>query len=191
MDKFLTEEQWQAAAQELNIPLVKLKAIAKVESPKGPFNPDGSPTTLFEGHKFHQFTDGRFSKSHPTLSYPKWVSTHYGKNWQLEKQRLEAAVKLDRDAALKSTSWGRFQIMGFNYKVCGCETLQEFINKMFESELSQLRLLINFLKNTNLDDALRNNDMDKFFSGYNGSGYKTHQYDVKYALALKDLSRTA
>lgn len=191
MNKLLTEEQWQAAAKRLNIPLAKLKAIAEIESPKGPFNPDGSPTTLFEGHKFHQFTNGRFSKSYPTLSYPKWINTHYGKTWQAEKARLEAAVNLDRDAALKSTSWGRFQIMGFNFALCGCKTLQEFINKMFESEASQLALLVNFLESTNLDDALRNDDMHRFFTGYNGSGYKTHRYDTKYAKALDKMTRTA
>ena len=44
------------------------------------------------------------------------------------------AAHLNRIAALKSASWGKFQLMGFNYKLCGFNSLQAFVNAMYKNE---------------------------------------------------------
>ena len=90
-------------------------AVAAVESSGGGFDPEGFPKTLFEGHWFHKLTNGKYSADYPTLSYPKWTKQFYGKTWQEEKARLAQAMTLDRQAAMLSSSWGMFQIMGFNF----------------------------------------------------------------------------
>jgi hypothetical protein len=52
--------------------------------------------------------------------------------------------------------------MGFNFKVCGCKSIQEFVNKMMDSEQSQLQLFVNYIINSNLDDELQNLDFKGF-----------------------------
>jgi len=116
------------------------------------------------------------------MSYAKWTRKGYG-NQIVEIQRLDLAGSLDRDAALQSASWGAFQIMGFNYKLCGFNTVQEFINAMYKGEGTQLLAFINFVKSKKLDDELRDKDWAKFAYYYNGSGYAINKYDEKMKAA--------
>lgn len=183
MKPILCDADYKAAALSLGCSVAAIKAVFLVEAPRGGFNPDDSPVTLFEGHKFHAYTDGLFDKSHPTLSFPKWTRQHYGKGWEEEKVRLNKAVSLDREAALMSTSWGRAQIMGFNYGMVGFVTLQAFINAMFTSEAEHLKAFCSFVKARKLTQHLRDLNWDAFALGYNGSGYKLNQYEIKMANA--------
>lgn len=100
-------------------------------------------------------------------------------NKRLKKKRLELAVSLDREAALMSASWGKFQIMGFNYKKCGFKTIQEFVNAMYESESAQLKAFVAYIKNRNLADELQNKQFAQFAYYYNGAGFKKNRYDEK------------
>ena len=42
-----------------------------MEAPQGGFNPDGTPRTLFEGHKFHQFTDAEVASGYSGSQYER------------------------------------------------------------------------------------------------------------------------
>ena len=86
---------------------------------------------------------------------------------------------LDREAALKSASWGRFQIMGFNHASAGHATIQTFIDAMFKSESAHLDAFVAFLQSTGLNDALKKKDWAKFARGYNGPDYAANKYDTK------------
>ncbi|WP_426770837.1 N-acetylmuramidase domain-containing protein, partial [Pseudomonas aeruginosa] len=46
---------------------------------------------------------------------------------QAEHERLDKAVKMDRDCALQSASWGLFQIMGFHWEALGYASVQAFV----------------------------------------------------------------
>jgi hypothetical protein len=59
-----------------------------------------------------------------------------------------------------SASWGRFQIMGFNFKSLWMQIHSKFVNKMMDSEQSQLQLFVNYI--INLDDELQNLDFKRF-----------------------------
>lgn len=183
----ITNDQYKEAANKLGWDVAAIKAVAQVESLSGGFLKDGTPKTLFEGHIFHRETKGRFSKEHPTLSYPKWTKKYYGSQAN-EKIILDTAVKLDRQAALKSTSWGAFQIMGFNYKHCGFNTVQEFVNAMYKSEYSQLLAFVNYIESVGISKHVINKDWASFARAYNGPGYKANNYDVKLASAYKKYS---
>lgn len=174
MKPTLTNADFQAAAAELGCSVAAIKAVCEVESPKGGFNPDGSPTTLFEAHIFSRYTGGKYDRTRPNLSSRTWNRKLYEPTWQAEKTRLDAAVKLDRTAALMSASWGRFQIMGFNFPLCGCKTVQAFVNAMYASEQQQLAAFVAFVKNRGLDDELRNGEVRAFVRGYNGPGQVDH-----------------
>lgn len=181
--KLVTEQDFISAADRIGCDVAAVKAVTEVESRGGGFDPEGFPKTLFEGHWFHKLTSGRFTTDYPTLSYPKWTRQFYGKTWQAEKNRLEAASQLDRDAALLSSSWGMFQLMGFNHRQCGFDTVQQFVNAMCQSEGAQLDAFVSFILTNELDRHLQTQNWAKFASRYNGPAYAQNQYDVKLARA--------
>lgn len=178
--KTLTEQDYINAAKELNCEVATIKAVAEVESLNGGFQKDGIPKILFERHKFHQFTNGKYSKQYPDISNQR--AGGYTNN---EHVRLEKAAKLDRNSALKSASWGKFQIMGFNYSIVGFSTIQDFINAMYKSEGEQLKAFVQFIKSNKLDDELRDKKWTDFARIYNGKNYHINKYDIKMANAYK------
>jgi hypothetical protein len=183
----LVHQDYLKAANRLKCDVAAIRAVCEVEAPKGGFFPDGTPTTLFEGHKFSAFTDGRYDESHPEISYESWTREHYG-DWKREKERLDEAVRLDREAALKSASWGKFQIMGFNHAAAGFATVQAFVNAMYAGEPAQLDAFVSFVLHEKLDDELRDKRWAAFAARYNGPGYKKNAYDIKLAKAFDKFS---
>jgi hypothetical protein len=175
----ITEKQFIASAKKIGCHVAAVKAVATVESSGGGFLESGKPKILFEPHIF--WKQLRLAGIKPVVSdicYPVWKTKPYGKVSE-QHSRLERAAMINRDAALMSASWGVFQIMGFNYKKCGCATLQEFINGMYESEDKQLELFVNYIINSHLDDELINLDWSGFARGYNGASYAKNNYHTK------------
>lgn len=176
------------AAAYLGCSVAAIKAVASVESAGSGFDPEGFPKTLFEGHKFNQFTGGVYSAKHPTYSYLKWTKNFYGKTWRDEKDRLFFAMSLNREAAIKSASWGEFQIMGFNWQATGATSIQDFVNRMCDGPESQLSLFCGFIKaSPRLLVALRDLKWVEFAKLYNGDGYAANQYDTKLASAYRKM----
>lgn len=177
----LTEDDFRLAAQSLGVPVAVVKAVCEVEAPGGGFEDDGEVRILFERHKFSQHTGGRFDKSHPHISNPRWGG--YGKS-SAQHGRLAEAAALDRDAALKSASWGKFQILGENYEQAGFRTLQAFINAMHAGEPDQLEAFVAFVKaDPVMHFALQSKAWAKFARRYNGPAYAKNEYDRKLAEA--------
>jgi N-acetylmuramidase len=189
MSKALTWQDFEDAAVALDCDISAIRAVCQVEAPKGGFNPDGSVSTLFEGHKFYKYTNGAYAESHPTLCFKTWTKAHYGKTWQQEQARLHQAIALDRYAAFRSASWGKFQIMGFNYAMVGFNSANEFVEAMDKDERTQLLAFVEFVKKSGLTAALRNHDWATFARGYNGAGYAQNAYDVKLASAYAKFSQ--
>lgn len=181
--KTLTDDDFRRAAGLIGCEVAAIKAVCEVEAPGGGFDPEGDPRTLFEGHKFYAFTNGKYATSHPTLCYPKWTREFYGADWKAEKARLHAAMTLDISAAMRATSWGRFQIMGFNSKLVGFDTLTEFVHAMAESEGRQLEAFLAYVQANHLADELVHHDWAGFARGYNGAGFEANHYDTKLAAA--------
>lgn len=183
MKPTLTDQDFSRAAALLGCDAASVRAVCAVEAPRGGFNPDDTPVTLFEGHKFHKFTGGAHATTDPDLCYPGWTNKFYGKTWQVEQARLNRACALDRDAALRATSWGKFQVMGFNFSACGFDTVQSFVNAMYTSEAAQLEVFCAFVKDAGLVGALKAHDWVAFAKRYNGPGYQANRYDTKLATA--------
>ncbi|WP_137905489.1 N-acetylmuramidase family protein [Chryseobacterium sp. 2VB] len=183
--KTLTEQDYINAAKELGCEVAAIKTVSEVEAPKGGFQADGRPTILFERHKFHEFTKGKYSKEFPDISNER----PGGYTKENEHARLDKAAKLNRTAALKSASWGKFQIMGFNHSLVGFPVLQDFINAMYKSEGEQLKAFVKFIKANKLDDELRDKRWSDFARIYNGRNYHINAYDEKMAAAYKKYSK--
>lgn len=187
----ITTAQFENTAYDLGCEVATIRAVSDVESGGSGFLPTGEPLILFEPHIF--WKELRKRGITPVLSdicYPKWGTKPYGPK-SVQHAKLERASKIHREAALASASWGRFQIMGFNYRLCDCTTLQEFVNKIYESEDQHLELFERYIKNTQLDDELRELDWDGFAAGYNGPLFRRNNYDKKLANAYAQYSKKA
>ena len=171
----LDDQAIEAAATKLGCSVAAVRAVIDVES-RGGFFPDGRPKILFERHYFSRLTKRKHDASHPHISLPKWGGYKGGTP---EYDRLGEAIKLDRDAALRSASWGLFQIMGDNYKICGFGSAEDFVKAMVSGEAAHLDAFVAFVKKNRLDDELIRLDWAGFARGYNGPAYKANKYDTK------------
>lgn len=185
----LTENDYQRAADRLGCEVAAIKAVDAVEASGAGFLPSGEPKILFEAHIFDRLTKGRFRRDFPEISSAKWDRSLYGPAGQHQHKRLAQAVALDRGAALQSASYGRFQVMGFNWKLCGYRSLQHFINAMYRSEGDHLDAFIGYVIGRGLADELQRKDWAGFALGYNGPGYKENHYDTKLAAAYKRFAK--
>jgi hypothetical protein len=176
-----TDEAVEKAAGKIGCPVAAVRAVIDVES-RGGFLPDARPKILFERHYFCRLTHGKFDQSNPDISSRKWGGYKGGAT---EYDRLLRAIKLDREAALRSASWGAFQIMGDNYKMCGFAGVEDFVKAMVAGEPEQLDAFVNFVRKSRLDDELMRLDWAGFARGYNGPAYKANKYDEKLAAAYR------
>lgn len=185
-----TRSAYEHAAWMIRCSVAAIMAVAEVESGRfGAWFPDGAPVILFEPHYFHELTGGKFDVRYPTLSYPKWGAKPYGANSE-QHVKLEAAAKLDREAAMKSASWGLFQLMGANYRRAGHASVQSFVNAMYRDVDEHLRAFVMFiLSDEVMADALRNHEWAKFAARYNGSGYATHGYHTRMKEAYERIAK--
>lgn len=174
--KTLTENDYINAAKELGCEVAAIKAVAEVESSGSGFLPTGEPKILFERHRFYKYTNGKYAGSDPDICNK--IPGGYGKESD-QHLKLQRAASLNREAALMSCSWGRFQVMGDNWQKLGYKTLQDFINKMYEGEAGHLDAFVRYIKAFGLHGHLRNKNWAAFAKGYNGPGYKVNNYDVK------------
>lgn len=184
MSKLLSELDFENAAKEIGCEVAAIKAVSEVEAPRGGFLPSGKPTILFEAHIFSARTGHKYDASHPNISSKKWNKSLY-KGGEKEYNRLEQAKALNEIAALESTSWGKFQIMGFNYSICGWPDVKSFVNDMYISEGKHLTAFVRFIKYNKLDQYLISKKWAMFALGYNGKEYKQNKYDEKIAAAYK------
>lgn len=184
--KTLTEQDYINAAKELGCEVAAIKAVADVESRGLGFLSSGEPKILFERHRFYRYTNGKYATSNPDICNK--IPGGYG-NESEQHAKLQKASKLNRDAALMSCSWGRFQVMADNWKKLGYKSLQEFINKMYESEAGHLDSFVRYIKNFGLLNHIRNKNWAKFAYLYNGPEYEKNKYDVKMANAYKKYSK--
>lgn len=174
---------YKAIAIALKCEPAAIQAVAEVESQGGGFLANGEVKILFEAHIFDRLTKGKYRRSHPSISSAKWNRSLYV-GGAGEHRRLQKAVALDRDAALQSASWGRFQVMGFNYAACGYKSVQEFVNDM-QTDAGQLRAFAGYVRSRGLADELQRLDWEGFAYGYNGSGWRENDYAGKMARAYK------
>jgi hypothetical protein len=69
--------------------------------------------------------------------------------------------------------------MGFNWKLCGFENVEKFVDAMNKNEYEHLLAFIKFVQSLKLEDELKNKEWENFAEQYNGQAYKTYSYDTK------------
>lgn len=186
----LTEHDFVLAATEINCEVSAIMAVARVEA-GGRTGFDGNrPIIRYELHKFHRVTGHLYDTTHPYLSQPTLSAGspyHTGRQsneWSLvfNAMILRKAQRVRRhEDAWWSTSWGMFQVMGFNHSDVGWASLPEFVAAMCASEANQLRAFIGFCRHNNLLGYIRNHEWANFANAYNGGDYAVNHYDTNMA----------
>jgi peptidoglycan hydrolase-like protein with peptidoglycan-binding domain len=190
----LSDADFQAAADRLGpgVSPLLVRAFAEVESGgKSGFGADRRPIVAFEGHWFRKLTHHRYDKSHPQLSHAYVKKA--GAEWQANNhdqatawKTVETAAVLDHDAALKSCSWGMFQVMGFNHAACGYATVDGFVDAMKAGERGQLDAFVGFcLHAAGMTRAMAAKDFAGMAARYNGDDYG--DYDKRIERAYRRL----
>ena len=164
-------------ADRLKVHPADLEAIKIVESAGFGWFPDGRLKILFEKNWFYKLTKGAERKAavRAGLARRKWISPKRGGySEQAEPsaryQILSAAMKINPEMAMQSISQGSFQIMGFNYGICGFASASAMFAAMCETEQAHLLAFSRFLQSKGLASAIRARDFDKVERVYNGGG---------------------
>ncbi len=179
--RHLTEEDFELVARELGVEVAAIKAVVSIEAGaamKGFWAP-GVPVINFDRTMYRKYVGKAGGGGAKGESVPKGLSGYALSEWT----QLINARKTNARAANLGTFWGMFQIGGFNYKVCGCESVDEFVRLMSYSELEQLELFAAFLRNTGYVSELRALNWAGFARKYNGPSYARRGYHTKMAKA--------
>lgn len=187
----LTDADFELVASKLGVEKAVVMAVQAVETGgRGGFIAPGKPVVLFEGHIFwgqlkkYNLNPENYTEGNEDILYPEWTKQHY-KGGIKEYERLEKAMKIHREAAWKSASWGMFQVMGFNHEACGYRNITEFVEGMSKHERAQLEAFACFVRANRMVDYLKNKNWADFARCYNGPEYKQNRYDEKLEAAYQ------
>lgn len=119
-------------------------------------------------------TGGRHD-AHADISAPT-VCGHLGDG--AEYARLERAMRLDRQAAFDSASWGLGQIMGYHAPHLGYPSTEAMVARFREGEDEQLAAAQRFISaHPPLRQAFAQKKWSRVAFFYNGAAYARHGYD--------------
>lgn len=157
-----------AAAAELGCEEAVIRALWQVESAGDGYRPDGTVTRRFEPHHMPRATWGGIGFD-PAGQAP-WRASLKIKPAAREAMFLRAYER-SPEAALRASSWGGPQIMGFNAADAGCETALQMVQRMAEGEAGQLAAFVRLIQSWGLAPALRAKDWHTIEQRYNGGGF--------------------
>ena len=179
----LTDGDVRTIAGYLGCEIAAVRAVLQVEAAGKGFDSKGRPKMLFEPHIFYRELGpgpARDRAVREGLAYAKWKAGSYPKD---SYPRLTKAMAIDPTAALRSASWNLGQVMGFNHKAAGFDTVAAFVEAMKHSEGAGLYAMARFIVSNGLQRHLRAGNWSSFAKGYNGAGYAKHGYHTKLANA--------
>lgn len=188
----LTEKDYVEVAAELGVEVPAIKAVVDIETGRTHqgFWKKGKALINFDISIYRQYARrhgvdlNKARKAYPII-FNKPNIKKYGSQQAAQYARLDAAIKINRDLALESCFWGMFQVGGFNWKLCGCRSVDEFCQLINTSERDQLELFAAFCKSRDLVKYIKSKDWANFALRYNGAGYKKLSYDTKMAAAYR------
>ncbi|MDE7136591.1 MAG: N-acetylmuramidase family protein [Muribaculaceae bacterium] len=191
----LSDEDYAQVAKEMGVEVAAIKAVVDIEAGaahKGFWAP-GKPLINFDLSIYrkmapkHGLNLAALRKSNPMIFAAPNIKK-YGSQQAAEQAILDAAAAVDTASAWESTFWGMFQIGGFNYKLCGYGSVQEFVEAMSYSEHEQLEIFAHFCDTLGYTKYIRSRDWAGFSRRYNGPSYKSRRYDTRMAAAYRKYS---
>jgi hypothetical protein len=199
----ITDADYEAAAKELGCEVEVIRAIERVESGgKTGFDDNHHPIILYERHVFSRNSAGKYDakyhdisskigyklkKKGETVKDIDLVNDYYAATSMVNYKRLAKAYQLDRDAALKACSWGKFQILGENYSAIGFNSVREMVDAHVKGQKGHLKAFVGYIKSKKLQNVLKEKDWAAIAKGYNGKGYTKFHYDERIKAAYEKL----
>lgn len=170
----MKREEIEELARALGVEYAALKAVIDIESAGSGFDPiTGKIKIQFEPYHFQKRTGIRVANG--------------VENQQAEWKAFNRAWGYDPEAAMQSTSWGMFQIMGFNHRAAGFQTVGEMVDAFKISEMEQAKGACTFIRNNPpMYRALQKKDWATFAHYYNGKHYKKFNYDARLKKAYEN-----
>ena len=144
------------AADRLGCDVAAVKAVWDVEAAGSGFFKDGTLKRRFEPH----WLPGSSLTWRDSLKLSTSVR---------ERQFLEAYAD-NPDAALRATSFGAPQIMGFNCRAAGFFDAEGMVLAMSEDEGAHLSAFLTLVESWGLAETLKSKNWLKFARKYNGNG---------------------
>ena len=180
--KLLTNAQINDLAVKNGYQYRVLKSIIQVESGQHGFDPvTGKIIIQFEPYWFMR----KFKEWAAYTKHTTWQSNKVG-NQEDEWIAFNSAFAVNADAAMKSTSIGMMQLMGFHYAETGFKKVGDMWDFAKESEYNQVLLAIKWIKTMRpLDLAIKNKDWPKIAYFYNGKNYQSFHYDTRLLSAYR------
>lgn len=183
----LSEDDYRQVAEELGVEVAAIKAVVKIEAGaklEGFWAP-GVPVVNYSESLFKRYSNKVSGRKISKGKVPEGLSGYALKEWT----GLVNAREKNADAADMGTYWGMFQIGGAHYKLCGCKSVEEMVEKMCESEHAQLELFATFIKNAGMLESLRKKDWATFARKYNGPSYAKRGYHTRMAKEYAKFSK--
>jgi|GEM_PF-6348151 len=182
---------YERAASMIDVHPAALHAFADVESGSlGAFDEEGRLIIAVEPHVFSRRTAHAYDKTHPHLSYPRWIPYRKGppKGWQRHPYALNNKERwflwanladLNFEAALGCLSVGLFQPMIYHGRSLGYPNRQTMITLLSQNTEEQLECLVRFLEYNGISRHIRNRAWRKVAAAYNGRGQVAY-YALKF-----------
>lgn len=152
----LPPQAMEDAARAIGCDTAAIRAVWAVEAAGQHFLPDGSVIRRFEPHHMPG----------STLDWRDSLAIGSKKR----EQMFLSAYAAQPDAALRATSWGAAQIMGFNAKAAGYDSADQMVRDAAGSAQAQVDAFVSLVKTWGIDGAIRGHDWEAFARRWNGSG---------------------
>jgi hypothetical protein len=177
--QIINDADFDEAAKKLGIDAELMKAIGEKESRGLGFRRVGHATILFERYKMrkHLIAAKAYSPAQIeelTRKYPNIINEESGGYNESSYDKLKLAKTINVDCAIKSCSWGRFQVMGENVGWSAYSSAVELEAAMNVCDLQQFKYFVAFLnKKPGMLKALQAKNWEKIADYYNGTGWRT------------------
>lgn len=146
-------------------------AVALLESNGSGYLGNGFPVIRFEKHVFKRYLNKTKVPPH-SLRKAECLT---GTGWNT----YQDALKINEHCAKLATSFGLFQIMGFNFALVGYNSVEDFVEAAETSVENQIEAFCKYVVNTGCMTAIKDKDFGKFAYKYNGPNYRVNKYDEK------------
>ncbi|MDE6323632.1 MAG: N-acetylmuramidase family protein [Paramuribaculum sp.] len=184
----LTDDDYREVAARLGIEVATIKAVVEIEAGAAHegFFRQGMPIINFDMSMFRKFAGknginlSKYYKSH-AIVFSRPNAARHGSTQAAQHARLKAARTIHNETAIQGCFWGMFQIGGFNWRRCGCASIDEFVEKMSHSERTQLELFAEFVTNSGMLPHLQKKNWSAFARMYNGASYASRGYHTRLA----------
>ncbi|WP_426476710.1 N-acetylmuramidase domain-containing protein [Chryseobacterium sp. CBSDS_008] len=192
----VTDKHFESLAKDIGVEAKVFKAVAIVESGgrKSFLNVNGEQKAkiLYERHYMYRFLKkiktqeelNNLKKNTPDLVHN--IGTYKDKNasYGSEKEqfeKLKKAKEIDSDSAIKSCSWGKFQVMGkyYNYLYTSPIEMEKAMNMCEVQHFAYFKVYLKDVTGASMIKAMKEKNWDKIAELYNGPDYEINKYHTK------------